>query len=263
MIIRQQWILAALFLVLASSGCTPTAEGPQDEQRNPFFLAGRERLQAMDYQGAAESFERALQDNPRSVLAHFELGVLYDEHIADYAAALYHYNKALKLRPAGYPADTIRNRIPACRQELVKADSLAVINPSVLRETERLREENQELKRQIVELKAALAAQPVRQPFPANGSSQAAAGTRTSTNTLSSTSSPGGSPARSPQGGTPGRTTTPESTEKVRYHTIRPGETLASLSRTYNVRLDALQAANRGIDPKRLKVGQTVKVPLR
>jgi tetratricopeptide (TPR) repeat protein len=77
-------------LCLALAGCTPTAETQMDEQRNPHYLAGKEKLGALDYKGAIESFERAVEDNPRSALAHFELGVLFEQREADYAAALYH-----------------------------------------------------------------------------------------------------------------------------------------------------------------------------
>jgi len=251
MTIRQQWSFAALLLCAILGACTPTAEGPQDDQKNPFYLSGKERVQAMDYTGAVESFERALQQNPRSVLAHFELGLVHEQHLADYATALYHYNKAIKLRPAGYPADNIRQRIPACRQELLKADSLAVVYPSALRETEKLREENQELRRQILELKTGVAASGHAAP---SGLASSGGPERSSTNRLSNANTSGGS----------GNVESGNSTgEKVRSYTVRPGETLASISRSQNVRLDALLAANRGLDPKRLKVGQTIKVPLR
>ncbi len=268
MTIRRHRSLAALFLVLAlvSAGCVRTAEGPREEQRNVFFLTGKERVQAMDYQGAAEAFERALQDDPRSVLTHFELGVLYETHLADYPAALYHYNKVLKIRPNGYPADTIRYRIPACRQELVKADSLAVLNPSALREMEKLREENQELRRQIGELKSAATRTPSG-PTPVAPAPGAGGGPGTSTlvpvggpsaGRLSTSNMPGANP-----GGTvsPPGARSPETPAGMRSHTLRPKETIASLSRQYNVRIPAILAANRGLDPKRLKVGQTVLIP--
>ena len=251
MIIRQPRIAALLCCALLGA-CTPTAEGTREEQKNPFYLAGKERVQAMDYTGAVESFEKSLQQNPRSVLAHFELGLVHEQHLGDYAAALYHYNKALKLRPSGYPAETIHQRIPACRQELLKADSLAIVNPSALRETERLREENQELRRQIAELKTALLSATGRMPnhevpAPASGS-----GLERAVTNRTAGASGGSALAPSTNG-----------TDKVRYYTVRPGETLASISRSQNIRLDALLAANRGLDPKRLKVGQTIKVPLR
>ncbi len=268
MTIRRHRSLAALFLVLAlvSAGCVRTAEGPREEQRNPFFLTGKERVQAMDYQGAAEAFERALQDDPRSVLTHFELGVLYETHLADYPAALYHYNKVLKIRPNGYPADTIRYRIPACRQELVKADSLAVLNPSALREMEKLREENQELRRQIGELKSAATRTPSG-PTPVAPSPGNVGGPGTSPLVPVGGPSAGRLSTSNVSGANWGGTSSPpgaRSTETpagMRSHTLRPKETIASLSRQYNVRIPAILSANRGLDPKRLKVGQTVLIP--
>lgn len=119
MSIRLQCLALMLMLCLWITGCTPTAETQLDEQRNPHYLAGKEKLGALDFKGAIESFERAVEDNPRSAFAHFELGVLYEQKESDYAAALYHYNKALKLRPNGHPAEIIRQRIPGCKQELV------------------------------------------------------------------------------------------------------------------------------------------------
>lgn len=165
MSIRLRCHALMLMLCLGFSGCTPTAETQMDEQRNPHFLAGREKVGALDYKGAVESFERAVEDNPRSALAHFELGVLYERE-NDYVAALYHFNKALKLRPNGNPADIIRQRIPGCKQELVKADSLAIINPNVLRETENLRAQNATLRSQLEMLQAQLASRP---PTPITG----------------------------------------------------------------------------------------------
>jgi LysM repeat protein len=41
-------------------------------------------------------------------------------------------------------------------------------------------------------------------------------------------------------------------------HTIQAGETLSAVSRRYNIPLDALLAANPGINPKTLKVGQKI-----
>lgn len=277
----RSWLSAALLLgVLSLSvGCVPTAEGTRDEQKNPFYLTGKERLQAMDYQGAVDSFERALQENPKSVLAHFELGVVHEVHLGDYATALYHYNKALKMRPGGYPADNIRQRIPACRQELIKADSLAVVNPAALRETEKLREENQDLRRQVTELKTALAAQmggvpspgapgAVTNPGTVGAGTGAGAGNRVTSPVTPAaplagrTVSAGGAASPVVPGAASGAGTTPAGNSGGgRVHTVRSGETLASISRTYNVRLEALLAANRGLDPKRLKPGLVLKIP--
>jgi len=241
-----------LSMALLGAGCSPTAQTPVDEQKNPHYQAGKERTSALDYKGAIECFERALEDNPRSVLAHFELGVLFEQKENDYAAALYHYNKALQLRPSGYPSDNIRQRIPACKQELVKADSLAVVNPGALRETERLREENRTLRKQLEALQAHLAGRPPATL--ATGSSlnlspslasvtnvvQARSLSNSSTNSMRAT--PGGSASS-------------------RTHVVKPGETMAAVARRYQIRLPALQSANPGVDPKRLRAGQVLNLP--
>ncbi len=260
---------AALMLVLclALSGCSPTAETKLDEQQNPHFRAGKEKLSALDYKGAIESFERALEDNPRSVLAHFELGVLFEVHANDYAAALYHYNKALKLRPNEYPADNIRQRIPACRQELVKMDSLTVFNPAALRETERLREDYATLRKQYELLQAQLAA---RQPGNAPGGQVARArenpyGSPVAMTTAGSNTAFRSDTAIAPGGGASGSSerarTAVTGAGRPRTHTVKPGETPFAISRQYRIKLETLLSANPGLDPKRIRAGQVLNIP--
>jgi LysM repeat protein len=249
-------LVSLLFLVWA--GCSPTAETPLDEQRNSNYQTGRDRLRALDYKGAIESFERATEDNPRSALAHFELGVLYDEHENDYAAALYHYNRALKLRPNAHPADIIRQRIPACKQELVKADSLAIINPTVLRETERLREQNEILRKQVEALQAHLAG---RAPaMAASPSGQLALRSAPSNSFISATGNGLSGGASRPTGSEPKRNAA-AGAGGTRTHVVKAGDTPFSISRQYSVKLASLMAANPGLDPKRMKTGQTLNIP--
>jgi tetratricopeptide (TPR) repeat protein len=260
--LRRLALLSLIYLAL--SGCSPTPETQLDEQKNPHYQAGREKLSALDYKGAVESFERALEDNPRSALAHFELGVLFDEHENDYAAALYHYNQALKLRPNDHPADIIRQRIPACKQELVKADSLSIINPNALRETERLREENLVLRKQIELLQTQLG---VRRPAGAPPEAIARVAARSPaaslsgpTNLLAGSDAGSFGSARSPgdnESARPG----PAAGSRARTHTVKAGETPYSIARQYRVKLDSLMAANPGLDPKRIRAGQLLNVP--
>jgi LysM repeat protein len=44
---------------------------------------------------------------------------------------------------------------------------------------------------------------------------------------------------------------------------VRAGETLASISRSYRVSLTSIIAANPGIDPRRIRPGQVVRIPPR
>jgi LysM repeat protein len=44
-------------------------------------------------------------------------------------------------------------------------------------------------------------------------------------------------------------------------HAIKSGDTLGSVAKKYGVSLDALLKANPGLDSRRLKIGQKVKIP--
>lgn len=254
-----------MLFCLCLCGCPQPAENQSDEQKNPHYVAGKDKSSALDYKGAIESFERAVEDNPRSALAHYELGVLYDKRENDYVAALYHYNKALKLRPTGYPAGNIAQLIPGCKQELVKADTLDTVNPTILRETARLRDENQAMRKQI----EALAAQLAARPLPAGPLNPP--GTPQTPLAESRPSSSTGAPSRlivaarhpsPPPTNRLGSASAPASpATRPRTHTVKPNETPSSIARSYGVRLDGLLAANPGLNPRKLKVGQALNLP--
>ncbi|MFM1767783.1 MAG: LysM domain [Verrucomicrobiota bacterium] len=244
----QQRAWLAVLIGVGLCGCSRPAEIETDEQNNRYYRAGKEKLGALDYKGALECFERAVESNPRSPLFHFELALLYEQRENDYAAALYHYQRVLKLRPHAYPADNARQRIPGCRQELIKSDSLALLNPAVLRETERLREENAGLRRQLEGLQAQFAA----------ARSNAVAVVRPPAPVRPAEPVPGRSPVPGAAGpGTPA----PVETARTRTHAVRSGDTLMGIARLHRVRLDALVAANPGLDARRMRVGQLLNVP--
>ena len=219
---KIQW-LAALTLLLCGAGCPQVAENNLDEQKDPHFMAGKERLQRLDLKGAAESFEKALETNPRSASAHFELAVLYGDKLPDYAAAIYHYEKHLKLRPESDMAEVIRQRITACKMDLAKSVSLGVVTREVQKDLDRINGENTSLRQQVEALKSQLAVRPADVP-------------KTNTHPLNTDSA-------------------------ARTHIVKTGETPASIARRYGVSLSSLLAANPGLEPKRMRVGQTVKVP--
>src|ERR1700682_4403412 len=108
---------------LVLGGCLPSGQSQVDEEKEPHFLAGKSHVNAMDYKGAIESFEKALEVNPKSASAHFELAWLCDQKDSDPAAAIYHYDHYLKLRPRAENAETARTRILACKQDLARSVS--------------------------------------------------------------------------------------------------------------------------------------------
>src|SRR6266540_4556569 len=150
------WATLGLALCLFLSGCYPLGESAVNEQKDPNFLAGRSRKMAMDYTGAAEAFEKALEANPRSASAHLELGLLYYEKLNDWAAAVYHLEKYLKLNPKSNKADSVGQFIAVSKQELAKGIPLTALNQQVQKELEKidkLMRENAELRQQIDQLK--------------------------------------------------------------------------------------------------------------
>jgi len=243
---------------LAWCGCQPGPEAQVDDDKNPFFAAGKERIASHDYKGAIEAFEKALETSPKSVLAHFELGVLYEQHSeqkdSDYIAAMYHYQQVIRLRPSEYPADNARQRIAGCKQELVKGEALAPVAQNLVRENDRLKEENRGLNRQLDSMRAELnrvaaGATPTTVAGP-GAAVRPDAISRPRTNAL---------PAANR-----GATLVPPTTVTAgssKTHTIQQGETAYSIAKKYRVSVNSLLAANPRIEPRRMKPGTVVAIP--
>ena len=51
-------------------------------------------------------------------------------------------------------------------------------------------------------------------------------------------------------------------TLSTRIHTIKNGDYPAKIARRYNVKVEDILKANPGLNPRKLKIGTKVKVPL-
>jgi tetratricopeptide (TPR) repeat protein len=245
-----------LLLCLALAGCRPGLAGKGDEQKDPYFLAGKNRLQERDYQAAIQMFEKALDVNPRSASAHFELGILYEQQQGDYASALYHYEKAVGLRGDLLSADLARQRIQECKRELAKSVITPVSTQNLQRDVDNLRAENQLLKQRLEEWQNYYAG---RGLAPTNGGSPLRSNPPSTTTTSTALAIHNDSPPPAARSNSVARAgATPTSN---RLHTVGSGETLASIARRYNVKLSSLQSANPTIDAKRLRPGQALVIP--
>ncbi|WCJ58569.1 LysM peptidoglycan-binding domain-containing protein [Fontisphaera persica] len=251
---RRAWPLF-LLAVAGGWGCFPPTDSALDEAKEPYYVLGLRKLGSFDYKGAVEAFEKAVEANPRSASAHFQLGVLYEQKIAEensYAIAIYHYNKFLQLRPRSAHAEIVKQRIIACKQELAKPIALAPGAQSVLRDIERLKVENAQLRSQLeawvayATNRAALAPPPVApSPMPPGTSTPAATNPPT---TVSHPLAPSPSVA----------TNRPSA---MRTHKVQANETPAAIARKYGISLRALMDANPGVDARRLKIGQVLNIP--
>lgn len=259
---RRFFGIMTLAGLLALTACTLTGESQVDEEKEPHFLEGKERVNSLDYAGAIDSFEKALQVNPRSASAHFELACLCDQREADPAAAIYYYSHYLKLRPNGENAERARARIVACKQELARAVSLGPVTQNLQRDFEqlaeqnkRLTEDNKTLRDELERWKAAAAGrstEPVTQPTtPANPARVMQIASASLPASSADTDASGGSRATRSN-------TIPTGTKT---HTVKAGETPAAIARKYGVKLEALMSANPRLDARRMRVGQTLAIP--
>jgi tetratricopeptide (TPR) repeat protein len=245
---------ALAFLLLAClDGCLPSSQSQMEEEKEPHFLAGRSCINNMDYKGAIDEFEKALEANPHSASAHFQLGWLYEEKEPDPAAAIYHYEQFLKLRPNSDNAEVIAQHITNCKQDLAKTVLPLPVTPGMQREFEQLAEENKRLQEEIEKWRAyASRLQPPASPAPS----------ATATNKAAHTELAAQAPAPHPAyNNLPADTRPPETTSSTHTYVVKSGDSLYSIARKGGFKLEALLAANPGLDPKRLRVGQGLNLP--
>lgn len=261
--VRLLPVLAGGALLLG--GCLPTAHSQLDEEKEYHFLAGKSRINGMDYPGAIESFQKALENNPHSASAHFELGWLYDQKESDPAAAIYHYERYLKLRKNADNAEMVRTRILACKQELARTVSLGPVTQTLQRTLEQLAEENRVLKETCAfySNRLALVSAQVAQPARAADGPAPLGSTTPSGVTVAVMTNPGGQRSPSAAGHQTGgaAASQPTAPSALRSHTVKSGETLTAIARRYNVKLSALINANPRLDPRRMRVGQVINIP--
>ena len=233
--------LAALCGV-AWSGCSPSGSGVTDEKREPHFLIGLSRITAADYEGAIEAFQQALEGNPKSAAAHFQLGCLYAGKVPDPAAAIYHYEQFLQRQPADPNAEMIRKQIPGLKETLAMTVLHMPPVSGLQKQVESLREENRRLQLDLDRLREELAS---RQILTNPASGRVAGGAMAA-------GKPPLTASRSLRAGT-----------GVQTHKVIPGDTPTSIARRYAVSVESLLRVNPGLNPKRMRVNQNLTIPVR
>jgi len=280
---------------LALAGCFPFSGTDQDE-KNPLIGDGLAKKAAYNFQGAVESFEKALEGNPRLARAHWELALLYSQNVPNPAAAIYHFERLLKLRPDWPQADAARRLTDAAKIELAKSVPLGPQTPymqqqldkltaqvhDMANENNRLRQQNQTLLVQIQQLNIenthlkdqlqALQAPappgttpPAGSPPPQTpGAGRLAPGTVATTQTPSASLPNVDGRVANPPGLTRSAQPSPSSptpAPKPATHTVRRGENMTRIAAAHGLKLRDLIRANPSVNPHRLKVGQVLTLP--
>jgi LysM repeat protein len=253
-----------LLLCVWWSACSFSSESGADEEKAPDYLAGRSRKASLNYTGAVESFAKALEANPRSAAAHFELGLIYYQNIAtNWARAIYHFEKYLELRPRADNADLVRQNIDYCKLALAREVPYTPNNDLVRKEVERMARENADLRQQVEQLKSQLTLRAAGSTNSATASTPANTSTQRPVVSAPVSSKPSIQYAQAVDRPTaqpsPDEPAPPASSSKT--HVIKSGDTPYSIARNYGVKLASLLSANPGMDSRRLRPGQALVIP--
>jgi LysM repeat protein len=224
---------ALLALAVCLSGCIP-GDSHADEEKDPHFQRGINLVNSQDFKGAVEEFEKALETNPRSAAAHFQLGWLSDTKVNDSAAAIYHYQRHLQLMPNSDRAQSVRERIRLCKQELANTEFPLPNSQNLQRELDRLTAENVSLRQQLAALQHQAAAR-------ANLAQPGAEAARLAAKAPSAAEFPAPS--------------------HPRVHIVKERETISSIAAQYGLKASAILAANPRVDPRCLRIGQSLNLP--
>lgn len=241
------------------SGCSPD-QSSSDEEKEPHFVLGQSRVNAMDYQGAIEAFEESLEVNPHSAQAHYQLAMLYDTKVPDPAAAIYHYEQYLKFEPNAPNAAIIQQRIEACKQQLA-ADVLALpASSATQQQLEKLIEQNRQLQDEVAKWRAYYASQ-LSNATPQNVSTISQTQTPTPNSAMRNSAEQNTSGQSGGVATVHSATTSTTITARTRTITVASGETAMAICRKHDIKLSALQSANPEVNLSRLHVGQTLNLP--
>jgi len=250
--------LCVAWLGVFASGCNPSGQDSMSEEKEPHFVLGKSRVNAMDFQGAIEAFNQSLEANPKSAAAHYELGWLYDEKAGDPAAAIYHYQAYLQFNPHADNAEVIKQRIYGCKQKLTAEVQPLSSTPAAQQQLEKLTEQNRQLQDEVARWRAYYANQlAAAKTNAAPGPDDVAS---------SSTGAPTPDPstdhtAHPPADDDSGRAAGLRPAGSGRTHTVAAGETAMAITRKFKVKLSALRAANPGVNLDHLRVGQVLNLP--
>lgn len=131
---RWPGLLAALAVVLLAA-CSPWLGSPRDDE-HPLISEAMAR-KAVSPREAARLLEKALEANPHLARAHWELGLICLNNTSNHAAAVYHFQRVLALRPDWPHGNTATQLIAQAKIELVKEGVEAPTLPSAKQQLDR------------------------------------------------------------------------------------------------------------------------------
>ncbi len=229
--------------------------------------------------------------------SHLEAGLIYQQHIKDQIAAIYHFRKFLELDPTSRQADLVRQRIAASKREFARTlpadpEQNSGVKLGYLDQIDQLQRENDRLKAEISALRAALPPG-VNLPALASSSSSSSASSDGFDIPIAAPSDDASAPApqagpnpnapilRAPLSGDglnmpasaqaatsrPQPRPQPSDASPTRHYTVKSGDTLYNLAQRFygnRTRWKEIYEANREVlksERGMLRIGMELKIP--
>lgn len=256
-------VCCCLLAVFFGVGCDKFRPGDTDERREANFqTAYNLGLQGLT-DDAIKAYYRALEANPYNATAHRELGQLFFEKKRDYVMTVYHLRRCVQIRTNRNDRDandySIEQVIKQAQLQLAIEFTSQIGRQQAQSQVDELKRRNAELEAVVARLNQQLGQTATAQPVVDNRTPKPVAETQKRAvaepvRTLTDTAKPVSRTTETP-------TTAAKPAASPRTHVVKSGDTPATIARQYHVSTQQLMNANKGLDPKKLRVGQSLNLP--
>lgn len=234
------------------------------EKEEKQFQRGQRLLREGRQGEALAAFLKVIEKRPDASESHLEAGILYQQHVGDPIASIYHLRRYIEMSPDTAEAEKAQQMIETARKDFARSlpgqpYNSAIDRIDLLEMLDHARAENDQLKAQLAELRRN-ASPP---PAPVQGS-EPSSRIRYESSQRTTGAAPSAPPA--PTNASTARETTPPPPARQTQYTVVAGDTLTRIStKVYgdSGRWQDIFAANRDLlpNPNALRVGQTLKIP--